>query len=64
MTKYKVVPFMTGCIGGSIDENQMTSLLNENAGQGWRLVHTIHETKKIAGIFQREAHFLIFEKSE
>ena len=30
--------------------------------QGWKFVKSIHETKKILGIFSREAHFVIYER--
>lgn len=62
MKKYLVVPFFTGCATGSLDEKKLTGALNEHAAQGWRLTRSIHETKKVFGIFSRETHFLIFEK--
>lgn len=62
--KYMVVPFYTGCFGGGLDEKKLTGALNEYAAQGWRLARTIHETKKVFLIFQRETHFLVFEKEQ
>jgi hypothetical protein len=62
--KYLVVPFYTGCVGGGLDEKKLTGTLNEKGNQGWRLRQTIHETKKVFLIFQRETHFLIFEKED
>lgn len=62
MKEYIVVPHFTGCAGGSLDEKKLQRTLNEYANQGWRLARTIHETRKIWFIIQREAHFLVFER--
>jgi len=61
---YIVVPFYTGCLGGSLDEKKLTATLNEYGAQGWKFARSIHETKRIAGIFARETHFLVFERDQ
>ncbi len=60
--QYMIVPFFTGCFGGGLDENKLQETLNSHAAQGWKFSRSIHETKKVALIFQRETHFLIFER--
>jgi hypothetical protein len=62
MKDYKVVPFRTGCVSGALHENQLQQTLNQYGDQGWTLTKTIHETQKVFVFFQREAHFLIFER--
>ena len=37
-------------------------MLNKEAGHAWHLARSIHEHKKILGIFSRESHFLVFER--
>ncbi len=64
MKQYMVVPYFTGCMSGTINETKLTGALNENAARGWVLRTTIHETKKVWGIFSRESHFLIFERDQ
>ena len=39
-----------------------TGTLNEYGGKGWKFTKSIHETKKVFVFFQRETHFLIFER--
>lgn len=62
MKQYMVIPFFSGCLSGTIDEKKLTGVLNEQAARGWMLRTTIHETKKVWIIFQRESHFLVFER--
>lgn len=62
MKRYDVVPFYTGCMSGSLNEKKLAETLNKRAAHGWQLSRTIHETKRIWGIFSRETHFLIFER--
>ena len=62
MKQYVVVPYLTGCISGTISESKLQDMLNAHANQGWKLARTIHETRKVLLVFQREAHFLIFER--
>ena len=62
MKQYMVIPFFSGCLSGAIDEKKLTGVLNEHAAKGWALRTTIHETKKVWFVFQRESHFLIFER--
>lgn len=64
MMKYQVVPFYTGCVAGTMNENKLSQTLNKQAASGWRFVRSIHETRRIAGIFSRETHFLIFERGD
>ena len=60
--QYIVYTFKTGCFSGTLDPKKLQTVLNQHSQQGWRFVRSIHETQKVFGIFQREAHFLIFEK--
>jgi len=60
--QYKVVVVTTGCFGGTLDPLKLQDTLNQEAQGGWRFSKSIHEEKKVLGIFAREAHFLIFEK--
>lgn len=62
--KYKVVPFLTGCLGGSLNETKLQDTLNDESANGWKFVRSIHEEKRIFVILKREAHFLIFERDE
>lgn len=64
MKQYVVVPFFTGCFGGSLDDKALTSALNEYGSKGWKFTKSIHETKRVFVIFQRETHFLIFERDD
>ena len=59
---YKIVPFKTGCVGGSLNHTKLEATLNEYGGQGWKFERSIHETTKQFLVIQREAHFLIFSK--
>jgi hypothetical protein len=61
--QYKVVVLTTGCLSGTLDPAKLQSTLNQEAQGGWKFTKSIHEEKKILGIFSREAHFLIFEKT-
>ena len=61
MKQYIVVPFLTGCMSGNLNEKALTKQLNEYAAQGWTFTRSIHETKRVF-LSQREAHFLIFER--
>ena len=62
MKQYIVRPVTTGFFSGALNELKLEAFLNEHAAQGWKFVKSIHETKKILGIFSREAHFVIFER--
>ncbi|MEL7834665.1 DUF4177 domain-containing protein [Fodinibius sp. Rm-B-1B1-1] len=64
MRRYKVIPFSTGCLTGNLDHNEMEAVINRAAEKGWELERTIHETKRVAIIFSRETHFLIFSKEK
>lgn len=59
---YLVVPVHTGCLSGTLNERILTEALNKHAAEGWCLRTTIRETRKVALIFSREAHFLVFER--
>jgi hypothetical protein len=62
---YIVVPFFTGCMGGSLDEKKLTATLNEYGAQGWKFARSIHETKRVfGGLLSRETHFLVFERDQ
>ena len=64
MKRYKVVPLTTGCLTGSLDPQKMEDLINEAAQKGWEFERSIHERKRVALIFRREAHFLVFSREE
>ncbi len=61
--QYKVVVLTTGCFTGTMDPFKLQNTLNAHAVDGWKFSKSIHEEQKILGIFSREAHFLIFERS-
>lgn len=62
MKQYLVEPVTTGFFSGALDPRKLQNGLNTRASEGWRLVRSIHETKKVFFIFSREAHFLIYER--
>ena len=62
MKQYIVVPQYTGCLDGTLNEKKLNAVLNEWGSKGWMLKENIHETKRVFFFFQREAHFLIFER--
>jgi hypothetical protein len=39
---------------------KLEAFLNAHAAQGWKFVKSMHETKKILGLFAREAPVVIF----
>ena len=59
---YTVYPLSTGFFSGTLNPKKLEEALNLHAQQGWIFEKSIHETKKILGIFSREAHFLIFRR--
>ncbi len=59
---YSVVPVDTGFFSGSLDPKKLEKILNKAGSEEWRLVRTIHETRKLFFIFSRESHFAVFEK--
>ena len=61
MKQYIVEPVTTGFFSGALDPKKLQNALNQRGAQGWKFVRSIHETKKIFGIFSREAHFAIYE---
>jgi hypothetical protein len=60
--QYKVSVLTTGCFTQTLNPMKLQQTLNQETQGGWQFVKSIHEEKKILGIFSREAHFLIFEK--
>ena len=62
LREYSVIPLQTSLIGGALDPNQLQAQLNGAGRGGWKFVRTIHESKRVLGIFKREAHFLVFER--
>lgn len=60
--QYKVIVLTTGCFTQTLDPARLQDTLNKEARGGWRFAKSIHEEKKVLGIFSREAHFLIFER--
>jgi len=59
---YDVDVLTTGVFTGTLKPEKLVAALNARASQGWRLARSIHEEKRVFGIFKREAHFLIFER--
>jgi hypothetical protein len=64
MKQYIVRPVTTGFFSGSLSESKLQDFLNEHGAKGWKFLKSIHETRKIFGIFSREAHFVIFERDD
>jgi len=64
MKEYLVEPVTTGFFSGSLSERKLQDFLNSKARHGWRFVRSVHESKKVMGIFSREAHFVVFERDE
>lgn len=64
MKEYLVKPVTTGFFSGTLSDAKMQDFLNQHARKGWKFVRSIHETKKVWGIFSREAHFAIFERDD
>jgi len=62
MREYLIKPVTTGFFSGTLSEKKLQDFLNQHGANGWKFVKSIHETKKILGIFSREAHFVIFER--
>lgn len=63
MKEYLIKPVTTGFFSGSLSEIKMQDFLNKHGASGWKFVKSIHETKRVLGLFKREAHFVIFERS-
>lgn len=59
---YSVMPIDTGFFSGSLDPRKLEKILNKAGADEWRLVRTIHETRKVFFLFSRESHFAVFEK--
>ena len=64
MVEYHVIPLTTGFISGTLSDKKLQTALNKEADHGWHLVRSIHEHKKVFGIFSRESHFLVFEREK
>lgn len=64
MYEYQVKPLNTSLFGGSLDPKKLENALNEEAGSEWEFVRSIHETKKVLGVFKREAHFLVYKRKK
>lgn len=60
--EYLIKPVTTGLFTGNLSERKLQDFLNQHAKQGWKFVRSIQETKKVWGIFAREAHFVVFER--
>jgi hypothetical protein len=60
--EYLVEPVTTGFFSGTLDPKKLQTALNQKGMHGWKFVKSIHETKKILGLFSREAHFVIYER--
>jgi hypothetical protein len=60
--RYEIDLVSTGFFSGNLNAIKLAEALNRRGSQGWRLARTIHETRRMALIFRREAHFLIFER--
>jgi hypothetical protein len=64
MKQYIIKPVTTGFFSGSLSETKLQDFLNQHGAKGWKFIKSIHETKKVLGIFSREAHFVIFERDD
>jgi hypothetical protein len=64
MKEYLVEPVTTGFFSGSLSQRKLQDFLNSKARHGWRFVRSVHESKKVMGIFTREAHFVVFERDQ
>lgn len=60
--EYLVEPLDTGIFSGTLKAAKLQAALNARGREGWRFVRSVHEKRRVAGLFQREAHFLIFER--
>jgi hypothetical protein len=60
--EYRVELLHTGVFSGTLDPKRLQAALNRPGAEGWRFVRSIHETRRVFFLFQREAHFLVFEK--
>lgn len=60
--RYLVETLDTGMFSGALSARKLEEHLNRKGREGWKLVRTIHETRKVLGLFSREAHFLVFER--
>jgi len=64
MKQYLVKAVTTGFFTGNLSESKLQNFLNQHGAMGWKFVKSIHETRKVLGIFSREAHFVIFERDD
>ncbi len=60
--EYHIHALTTGFFSGTLNPRKLQDTLNRYGAEGWRFVRSIHETKKVWGIFSRESHFLVFER--
>lgn len=64
MKQYIIKPVTTGFFSGSLSETKLQDFLNHYGAHGGKFIRSIHEKKKVLGIFSREAHFVIFERDD
>ena len=58
--RYSVELCNTGFFSGTLDAAKLETQINRKAAAGWRFLRSIHERRRVLGLFSREAHFLIF----
>jgi hypothetical protein len=64
MKQYLITPVSTGFFTGTLSTARLQECLNHHGALGWKFIRSIHESKKVFGIFSREAHFVIFERDD
>lgn len=68
MKQYKVVIYQEGMLGSlvlgasKVDPVRFTEFLNKNASQGWRVVTTEKDIRRMLLLWKREAYLVIMEK--
>jgi hypothetical protein len=55
---------LTRFFSHTLPPQRLEKALNDRAAQGWRLTRSITESRRKFVIFRREAHFLIFERTD
>ena len=66
--EYKVVLYREGMLGSlflagsKIDPVRFSDFLNRNAAQGWRVITTEREIRRMLLFFKREAFMVIMER--
>jgi hypothetical protein len=62
--RYEVDVITTGLFTGTLKARRLQETLNGRATQGWRFVRSITDERRSFLFFNRDAHFLIFERDD